>query len=184
MRSRDEILIEQLKRGERGAQRELYDRYSASLLAISMRYMGSRDRAEDALHDAFIKIFGSIKGFKYRGEGSIKAWMSRIMVNTALAELRQEKRLTTLNLDSLTSEVTEISESPPVNSIPSDLLLKFIAELPDGYRTVFNLFCVEELSHREIAKELGINEKSSSSQLLRAKRLLATRIKSYLKENE
>ena len=58
----------------------------------------------------------------------------------------------------------------------------FIAELPDGYRTVFNLFCIEGLSHRQIAERLGINEKSSSSQLARAKALLAKRIKQYLNE--
>ncbi len=182
MKSIDEQLIEELKRGDREAEQQLYSRYSAVLMAVSMRYMGERSVAEDLLHDAFIKIFGSIRGFKYRGEGSLKAWMSRIVVNTALEELRRRSRNKTLSLDYADREV-EV-ETPPVGAVPKDVLLRFVAELPDGYRTVFNLFCIEGYSHRDIAHELGIHEKSSSSQLLRAKRILATKIKSYIESHE
>lgn len=181
MKSKDEILIEELKRGDREAQHELYNRYSATLMAIAMRYLGERNAAEDALHDALIKIFSSVKGFRYRGEGSLRAWMSRIVVNTALAQLRQQGRTRTVSIDDSSTE--QIAASTEVESIPKEVLLQFISELPDGYRTVFNLFCIEEYSHREIAAELGINEKSSSSQLLRAKRLLATKIKNYIESH-
>ena len=69
-----------------------------------------------------------------------------------------------------------------LSRLPYDDLKRLIAELPDGYRTVFNLYCIEELSHREIAERLGISEKTSSSQLFRAKALLARRIKEYVKD--
>ncbi len=183
MKSRDEIFIEKLKGGDRGAQRELYDLHAATLMAIAMRYLGERGVAEDILHDSFIKIFGSIKGFSYRGEGSLRAWMSRIVVNGSLEYLRHNRRLSSpLELNEIAdySDPNEVE----VSRVPREVLLGFIAELPEGYRTVFNLFCIEEYSHREIAKQLGINEKSSSSQLLRAKRLLATRIKSYIESHE
>ncbi len=182
MNSADERLIDELRRGEVGAEELLYNRYSATLMAISMRYMGRRDAAEDLLHDAFIKILGSINKFKNRGEGSLRAWMSRIVVNTALEELRRQSRNRHLPLERADKELQE--EEMPAVAIPQEILLSFIAELPEGYRTVFNLFCIEGYSHREIAKELGINEKSSSSQLLRAKRLLAAKIKSYTEQHE
>ena len=72
--------------------------------------------------------------------------------------------------------------SDEMERLPYDDLKRLIAELPDGYRTVFNLYCIEELSHREIAERLGISEKTSSSQLFRAKALLARRIKEYVKD--
>ncbi|MFI3332269.1 MAG: sigma-70 family RNA polymerase sigma factor [Rikenellaceae bacterium] len=185
MKSVDEILTEELQVGDRGAQRELYDRYSPTLMAIAMRYVGERSVAEDILHDSFVKIYGSIKRFSYRGDGSLKAWMSRIVVNSSLEYLRRNRQRT------ISIDTTPIGDTLPmddlssrVERVPYDVLLAFVAELPDGYRTVFNLFCIEEYSHREIAKELGINEKSSSSQLLRAKRLLAAKIKSYIELHE
>ncbi len=185
MKSRDELLVQQLLKGDRRAQRELYDRYSSSLLAIAVRYLGDRVAAEDLLHDAFIKIFGSIGRFKYRGEGSLRAWTSRIVVNMSLEQLRHNSRHLAISLDSLPLGQQEAeAEYPEVGAVPYEVLLGFVAELPDGYRTVFNLFCVEGYSHREIARELGINEKSSSSQLLRAKRLLASKIKSYIELHE
>lgn len=180
MKSRDEILTRRLQRGDRGAQKELYDLHSAILMAIAVRYLGDRAQAEDLLHDTFIKIFASINKFKYRGEGSLKAWMSRIMVNAALERIksRDKERFVSLDLVPLEAE-----EPPSVEQVPQGVLLEFITELPAGYRTVFNLFCIDGYSHRQIAEELGINEKSSSSQLLRAKRLLMTKIKKYIEVN-
>lgn len=184
MKGVDESITESLKSGDRGAQRELYDRYAATLLAIAMRYIGERSAAEDTLHDAFIKILRSIGTFNYRGEGSLKAWMSRIVVNTSLEYLRRNRNHT-ISLD-LVGEAADVAQDAPpdLERVSREELLGFIAELPEGYRTVFNLFCIEGYSHRQIAQELGIGEKSSSSQLLRAKRLLATKIKSYIESHE
>ncbi len=184
MKSIDDILVKKLKGGDTFAQRELYDLYAPSLLPIAVRYMGSRDAAEDILHDAFIKIFGGVKKFNYRGEGSLRAWMSRIVVNCSLEALRQRKALRVVSLDQDRVSLDVEDEPPEVGRIPQEVLLSLIAELPEGYRTVFNLYCIEEYSHREIAQMMGINEKSSSSQLLRAKRLLMTKIKSYIELHE
>lgn len=186
MSSNEEILIEGVKRRDRAAQRALYDRYAGGLLYTSIRYVARRDVVEDILHDAFIKIFHSIDSFKYRGDGSIRAWMERITINTALEWLRKSRRLDLIPLNSELSQhnISDELSCEETERIAHESLMKLVAELPDGYRTIFNLFCVEGYSHREIAEMMGINEKSSSSQLLRAKRLLAKRIRLYIENNE
>ncbi|WP_302152071.1 RNA polymerase sigma factor, partial [uncultured Alistipes sp.] len=93
MNTKEQILAEGCGRGDNAARRELYDRYAGLLLGVCLRYTGERASAEDALHDAFLKIFGAIARFRYRGEGSLRAWMERIAVNTALERLRRERRL-------------------------------------------------------------------------------------------
>ncbi len=179
MQVEEQRLVKALKRGEREAQRGLYELYAGRMLAISIRYIGGREQAEDNVHDAFIKVLSSIDQFNYRGAGSLRAWVERITVNSALEWLRVNRRVISLEEKHLVESSYDI-ENDDVERVPQSTLLRFIAQLPEGYRTVFNLFCVDGYSHREIAQILGINEKSSSSQLLRAKRLLATKIKAYL----
>lgn len=175
-----------VKKGDRKAQKALYDAYASRLLAISLRYVSRRDVAQDILHDAFIKVFNKIDTFTYRGDGSLRAWIERVTVNTALEWLRLNKRIEEVSLNSefIGHNLYDEPQYQEVETIAREKLVEFISELPDGYRTVFNLFCVEGYSHKEIAQELRINEKSSSSQLLRAKKVLATKIKEYLKNNE
>ena len=153
-------LSEQCRLGNNRARKELYEHYGGRLLGVCLRYTGDRDTAQDLLHDGFIKIFSSFDKFTWRGEGSLRAWMERVMVNTALQYLRK-------------SDVI----------IPQAVLMRFIEELPAGYRTVFNLYTFEEKSHKEIAQLLGINEKSSASQLFRAKSVLAKRVKEWIMNN-
>ena len=99
MKTGEQILAEGCGRGDNAARRELYDRYAALLLGLCQRYVGDRATAEDVLHDAFLKIFGAIGRFRYRGEGSLRAWMERIAVNTALEHLRRERRLGEVRLE-------------------------------------------------------------------------------------
>lgn len=183
------------RKGDHNARKILYERYSGHMLGICMRYIADKASAEDLLHDGFIKIFGQFNKFTWRGTGSLKAWMSRIMVNMAIEHFRKVKNHEVLFDDGkgvLQGNVEQAErmglysepDSDKMEKIPVSVLMKFISELPDGYRTVFNLFIFEEKSHREIAGVLGINEKSSSSQLLRAKNTLAKRINDYIKDNE
>ena len=92
-------LTERCARGERQAYRELYDSYAGRLLAVSTRYLGSQEAAEDVLQDSFLKIFSSIGSFRYRGEGSLYAWIRRIVVNRSLDWLRERKRAGTVRLE-------------------------------------------------------------------------------------
>ncbi len=164
------------------ARRELYKLYAGYLLGICMRYLSDRETAEDVMHDGFIKIFSSFDKFEWRGEGSLKAWLSRVMANQTLEWLRRNKKLSANEGEDVLNKVEEPAVAD-VEKIPQSVIMRFIKELPDGYRAVFNMFVIEEKSHKEIAEALGIKEKSSSSQLLRAKRILADKIDDYCKKN-
>lgn len=183
MRERD--ISRGCKRGDAIAQRALFEQYSPLLMAKIFRYVGDDDDAKDVLQDTFIKALTMIDNFAWAGEGSLQAWLTRIAVNTSLNFLRSRKRLTPLNVATL-DDPPDLAEEPTateVNSLDASTILAMVAELPDGYRTVFNLYCLDGYSHKEIAEQLGINEKSSSSQLVRAKTLLAHKIKKYINEN-
>lgn len=175
-------LAEQCKRKDDMAWEELYRSYASRLRAVSLRYMQDTDDAEDVLQDAFVKIFDAIGSFSYRGEGSLLAWMKRITVNTALMQLRQKQTFSLVPIDS--AEQSEEPDAESIGRISEQTLLTMISELPAGCRTVFNLFCIEGYSHKDIARMLHINEKSSSSQLARARRTLSSRIGEYLKNGE
>ena len=141
-----------------------------------------KEAAEDVLHDGFIRIFQSIGQFSYQGEGSLRAWLSRVMVNEALGYLR--KKNLQIQQEVLMDDIPDTLEADDgdMNEIPRSVLMKMIAELPDGYRTVFNLYVFEEKSHKEIAALLGITEHTSSSQFYRAKTLLIKKINEYRKK--
>lgn len=118
--------------------------------------------------------------FRYKGPGSLKAWLSRIVANQSLDFLKEKGRL---KFVPITSHATEIeSAAIEVEGIPERVLMQMIRELPPGYRVVFNLRVYEERSHKEIAKTLNIKESTSASQFLRAKNLLAEKIKEYIKK--
>ncbi len=169
-------LIDGCKRGENKARKELYERYAEKMLCLCYRYIGHTEEAHDLLHDGFLKVFASIVSFTYRGEGSLRAWMSRVFVNLALERLRKKDLLRdVIPLDAVSEQASE--PEPDADGLPIELLMHFIAELPPGYRTVFNLYVFEEWSHREIASRLGINEKSSASQFYRARCLLVAQIR-------
>ena len=177
----EQQLTQRLQRGDRAAQRELYDGYAGMLYAVCCRYMGRGEAAEDLLHDAFLKIFRSIGRFEWRGEGSLSAWMRRVVINLALQQLRQAGKKTRLHFDE--EEQTEELEAPTaeeVEQLPQQVLLEMVSRLPEGYRTIFNMFCLDGFSHREIGEVLGISPKTSSSQLYRARQLLAAEIRRYL----
>ena len=179
----EQELTELCRQGDNRARKELYEQYAGRMLGICLRYAGDRETAQDLLHDGFLKIFGSFDKFTWRGEGSLRAWMERVMVNTALQYLRKSD---VISQSTPLEEVPEDYEEPDasaVEMIPQAVLMRFIEELPAGYRTVFNLYTFEEKSHKEIAQLLGINEKSSASQLFRAKSVLAKRVKEWIMNN-
>ena len=176
--NKEQILIRRLLIKEEAAWKELFGNYSGSLAGVCSRYLSGKDDIHDILQNSFIKMFRSIETFEYRGKGSLKAWMIRITINEALKHIRQHPGNTTN--DDLT-EIPDISldEEPDLEEIPQAAIMKMIRSLPDGYRTVFNLFVFEKKSHKEIAGLLGIAENSSASQFHRAKGLLVQKIKEF-----
>ena len=172
--------MQQVRRQDKTAMKMLYDRYVGYLTAVCARYIPDDDDVKDILQEAFIKAFQSMDRFSWRGEGSLKAWLTRIVVNDSLKALRRKKPL------SLTPTLAESveEEEPAFESVPLPVIQGMIRQLPDGYRTVFNLFVFEDKSHKEIASLLGIKENSSASQLFHAKALLARWIKDYIKAKD
>jgi len=161
--------------------RQFYDRYAGYLTAVCARYISDRDALKDVLQESFIKIFGHIGEFEYRGEGSVRAWVTRIVVNHALKALRRKGKMT--YVDDLPDTPEEDEPLSGVPDIPPEVLQEMICSLPDGYRAVFNLFVFEKKSHREIATLLGIKEDTSASQFFRARATLAKKIKAYMTEH-
>lgn len=171
-------LIEGCRAGKEDARKALYTQFSGRMLAVCYRYIGNEDEAYDVLHDGFIKIFTH---FTYRGECSLTSWMTKVMMNQAIDYLRRKRRFAQLVVgdEVLPDIVDEPSVVESGSRLSEELLMKFVAELPDGCRTVFNLYVFEEKSHKEIAEILHIKEHSSTSQLHRAKCILAKRIQAY-----
>lgn len=171
-------LIEACKRRNNTARAELYTTFAPRLMAICRRYAADTESAEDLLHDAFLKIFDHIGRFSYRGEGSLSAWMERLTVNEALSKMRADKSELFISADGDHSLTADIPDET-FDGISLDTLTELIASLPAGCRTVFNLFCIEGWSHKEIAQTLKITERTSSSHLHRARMLLAQKVKDY-----
>lgn len=177
-------LAERCRQGGNLARKELYERYAGRMLGVCLRYAGDRETAQDLMHDGFLKLFDSFDKFTWRGEGSLRAWMERVMVNTVLQYLRKNDVMNRASALENAPEAYEEPESSSIDVIPQKVLMQFISELPAGYRTVFNLYVFEEKSHKEIARLLGINEKSSASQLARAKAALAAKVREWMKRND
>ena len=185
MKFDEQSLAEACQRADREGRKELYEQYAGRLLSVCLRYVSTRSEAEDLLHDSFLKIFGAIDRFTYRGKGSLRAWMERVTINLVLERLRAKSKFIEVDIDQdRTRYLVDEPQAEELDNIPTEILQRFIGELPVGYRTVFNLYYIEEYSHREIAQMLGIHEKSSSSQLFRARQLLARKIKDYLNDGK
>lgn len=177
----EEELASRCRQSDNRARKELYERYGNALMAICLRYIGDRETAKDVFHDGVIRIFQSIGQFTYQGNGSLRAWLSKVMVNESLGYLRKHTQMTQQEV--LMDEVPDTQDTDDsVCDIPQAELMRMIGELPEGYRTVFNLYVFENKSHKEIAKLLGITEHTSSSQFYRAKTLMIRKIKEYRKE--
>ena len=164
----------------------LYGLYAGYLNAVCSRYIPDREAAKDVLQDSFVRIFSSAGTFRYRGEGSLKAWMKKIVVNGALKYLQKSSRnCFVTGLDNFQDIPDDgFDEDYGMNAVSPAVIQEMIRKLPDGYRTIFNLYVFEDKSHKEIAKILNIKENSSASQLHRAKALLAKWIREYIKEKE
>lgn len=166
-------LIERCIKGERKAQRELYNLFSAKMFVVALRYTKARQEAEDILQESFIKVFDRIKGFTKKAK--LETWIHKIVINTALNNNRGKLYMFPM------SDVEVLTENEDDEMIISgyslDELLEMIRELPTGCQVIFNLFAIEGYNHREIAKKLNISAGTSKSQYARAKMLLQKRLK-------
>lgn len=164
--------------GDNTAIEWLYRRHVRYLSALCSRHIPDDEDIKDVLQESFIKIFTSLNSFTYRGEGSLKAWMARITLNETIKFVRRKNRLALSYIEDADMDIAD-SGSIETEDIPTETLYQFIRELPEGYRTVFNLYVIDNKSHKEIASLLGIKENTSASQLHKAKAMLVQKIKQY-----
>jgi RNA polymerase sigma factor (sigma-70 family) len=173
-------LIEGCLKGDRVLQRNLFEQFSPLMLSICRRYIKERDTAEEVMVGGFTKVFDKLNQFK--SEGSFEGWIRRIMVNESLTWIRKNK---TMYLEVDIEEANrEIDFDAAHTTLETEALLELIQELPQGYRTVFNLFAIEGYNHKEIADQLGISVNTSKSQLSRARVYLQKELAVLEKETE
>ncbi len=168
------------------AQEMLYKKFAAQMHVLCYRYLGETETVKDVVQEGFIKIFSNIK--KFKGKGSFEGWMKRIFVNTAISYIRKNnKDQKHLSFDEV-SEATfnesngEIAQELEIfdhsddesalTNLTEEELLSALQKIPENFRTVFNLYCIENIKHDEIAKILKISVATSRTRLLRARGLL------------
>ena len=173
-------LVERIRKKDQRAMSQLYQMYVEELSSVCYRYVPDDNDAKDVLQNSFVKIFTSMSTFEYRDEASFRGWMIKIVVNEALHFLRERKKLLFTELHEADVQQSADEEEPASDSLSADELHQLISELPDGYRTVINLYSFEGCSHQKIAELLGITVSTSGSQLYYAKRLLSRKIKEFI----
>ncbi|MCD4695353.1 MAG: sigma-70 family RNA polymerase sigma factor [Bacteroidales bacterium] len=157
----------------------LYRHFAPKMYGICLRFAGNQMEADDILQEGFIKIFNKIKDF--RNEGSLEGWIRRTIINTAINFYRRNVKYAKMNdLENL--EVEDNSYLNIYSKISREEILNLVQELPNGYRTVFNLNVIEGYTHKEIGKMLSISDNTSKSQLTRARSVLQAKIKNLAKE--
>lgn len=181
----DSFLAQRCARGDRSSQELLYRRYSGRILSLCLRYSRDLPEAEDLMHDAFVKVFHRIGKFQYTGPGSLYAWMSRVAINLCFDSSKKRKKLAETLTDRMTGfDIADEADTGDLPDIPPDKLREMVEGLPEAYGTVFKLYVVDGLSHKEIGDLLGIKESTSSSYFARARALLMKKIKEFVKQAE
>lgn len=161
--------------GDREGQKLLYERFVTSMSRLCMRYLKDQEEVQDTIIDGFLKVFDMLKTFEYRGERSLEVWIRKIMINQCLMTLRKK------HMNVLTASADENLEVESVDGteLSAEEILSLIQTLPEGYRTIFNLFAIDGYSHKEISELLGITESASRSQLTHARNRLKELLKTH-----
>lgn len=159
--------VERCKKGDRIAQTHIYQRYAPVILAITRRYTGQTEDAEDVMMETFMSVFTKIQD--YSGKGSFEGWMRRIAVTQSLMFLRKKR----IRWTEMTENQDIADPKTVLDQIYEYEILGLLDHLPAGYRTIFNLYVIEGYKHREIADMLEISINTSKSQLILAKKRMA-----------
>lgn len=163
-------LIQLAVENNRQAQQKIYSKFSPKMLGVCRQYIKDLHQAEDIMITAFMKVFTNLKNFE--NKGSFEGWIRRIMVNESISFIRVQKKIKFIEDENYFEESFNTIES----QFSVDDIQSLIDSLPDGYKMVFNLYCIEGYKHQEIAEMLNINEGTSKSQLSHARKILQTQI--------
>ncbi|MFT3981086.1 MAG: RNA polymerase sigma factor [Ferruginibacter sp.] len=157
-------LIEKSLGGDHKAFKTLYDSLSGKMYSLCLRYISDREDANDVFQDSFAKLYFNLHNFRF--EGSFEGWARRIFVTNCLDFLKKKRIAFVEMTENLQTEAVPFSGFEKLNM---EDMLRLIQQLPEGQKTVFNLYQVEGYSHKEIADMLQITVSGSKSQLHRAK---------------
>ncbi|MBM3919677.1 MAG: RNA polymerase sigma factor [Sphingomonadales bacterium] len=169
----DEDIIQGCKKGDRRAQEALFQCYGKKMYGYCLRYSGNPADANDLLQDGFVKVFEFIGTFK--GDSAIEAWMTRLFINLAISRFRKRgtgPQFVEVDSIPLAEQAEEKEDVQETLRQSVDEVLSALAALPEKYRLVINLYAIDNLSHREIAEQLGISEGGSKSLLSRGRAML------------
>jgi len=170
----EDKLIKKVLEGDKRSQKAFYQKFAPKMYGVALRFARDKDEANDMLQEGFVKVFSKLEF--YRGDGSLEGWIRRTIVNTAINIYKRDlKHQPSRDLDTVMI-FEKNKEASPIEQMSVKELLGQIKKLPDGYRTVFNLYVVDGYSHKEIANMLDITENTSKSQLSRARAYLQKRI--------
>lgn len=157
-------------KGDSKSEAALYRRYCARMFSVCQRYADNRQEAEDMLQEGFIRVFADLRDFRF--EGSLEGWVRRVVIRTALRYLRNKKNVTSLEAHDMEAEGCCPDELLAEEIDSSHKVIELMQHLPQGYRTVLNLYAIEGYSHEEIAGLLQISIGTSKSQLFKARNML------------
>lgn len=169
-------LIKQCLTGNRLAEKQLYDKYSALFFGICLRYSNSREEAEDMLVTGFTNIFLNLSAYSFRG--SFEGWMKRIIVHNAIDYIRKHREEANLS-ENLAVEAGDYAADNVFRHMTAKDIVKAIQRLPQTYRSVFNLYAIEGYAHKEIAEILDMNESTVRVYFSKAKKILQKLLKDY-----
>ena len=174
MRMNEEQLVNKCLEMDALAQKQLFEFYSKRMMGVCLRYAKDSEEAQDVLQMGFIKVFEKLEMYKH--QGSLEGWIRRIIVNTALDNIRKNKKLmNNIDLEKVDYQLHNYDENA-IDVLSAEDLLKVIKKMPTGFRTVFNMYVIEGFSHKEIAEELNISVCTSKSQFSRARVFLQKKL--------
>ncbi len=184
----NEGLIEQCKKQNRNAQKILYDQHFNKMMAICMRYLRNEEDASEVINNAFLKVFSKISQCK--SEGSLESWVKRIVINCSIDFVRsnkayREKFLHTneFALYAPADDGDMAQEVFPVDmlNLSTGQIFEMVKELPPATRVVFNLYVIDQFTHRQISRNLKISEGTSKWHLSNARKMLKQKINQGIK---
>lgn len=166
----EEELLNDAYNGSSKAWGIIYNKISGYLFTACMRYSSSREQAEDFLQEGFVKAYSNIHSFK--GTSSLQTWITRVVINNAINELRKTNKIKFSDIDEKITDTPEEDELIDNQPFDFEKVTEAMQQLPLGYRTVLNMYAIDNLSHNEIAETLGISTNTSKTQLFKARKML------------
>ena len=172
-------IIEKCARDNRAAQEELFKLFYGKMMGVCMRYTKDRDRAQEVVQEGFIKVFDKLSEFDFKG--SFEGWMRRIMVNASIDAIRKRNRQPFSTDEEYMFNDASVEQDDDsdemLTKLKAEYAMEAIQSLSPAYQTVFNLYVIENYSHKEIAEILGVSEGTSKSNLAKAKQNLRSILK-------